>query len=102
MVWALMLTVFFGSILPDADTMASRSRFWIVSTVTMVPVSPRLAKYAATPPPASNNTITTRTHFFRNTMPPWSVSSQQSTVQSFQNPPPSSANTAATIAATPT
>src|SRR5512145_2186789 len=39
----------------------------MLSTVTMVPVSPRLAKNAAAPPPATSNAITTRTHFFRNT-----------------------------------
>lgn len=36
--WALMLTTFSGSILPDAETSASRSRRWIVSAVTVVPV----------------------------------------------------------------
>ena len=70
MVWALMLTVFFGSILPDADTIASRSRFWIVSTVTVVPVSPRRANAAAAPPPITTNTTTIQNHFLRNTRPP--------------------------------
>jgi hypothetical protein len=63
-----MLTVFFGSILPDADTMASRSRFWMVSTVTVIPVSPRRANAAATPPAITINTTTIQNHFLRNTI----------------------------------
>src|SRR6186713_2560720 len=62
-----MFTVFLGSILPDADTIASRSRFWIVSTVTVVPVSPRRANAAAAPPPATRSTSTIQNHFLRNT-----------------------------------
>src|SRR5688572_17720369 len=69
-VWALMLTVFFGSILPDAETMASRSRFWIVSTVTSVPVSPRRANAAIAAPPAISSTITIQNHFLRSTTDP--------------------------------
>ena len=79
-VWALMLTVFFGSILPDAETIASRSRFWIVSTVTVMPVSPRRANAAAAPPPATSSTTTIQNHFLRNTTSP--LISHQSTVGS--------------------
>ena len=39
MVSALMLTSRFGWILPDADTIASRSRFLIVSMWTVTPSS---------------------------------------------------------------
>src|SRR5688572_870842 len=61
-----MFTVFFGSIFPDAETMASRSRFWIVSTVTSVPFSPRRAKAARAAPPATTSTSTIQNHFLRN------------------------------------
>ena len=37
--WALMLTERFGSILPEAETIASRSRCCTVSAVTSVPFS---------------------------------------------------------------
>ena len=39
MVSELMLTCVFAWILPDAETTASRSRFWIFSVVTVLPVS---------------------------------------------------------------
>ncbi len=65
-----MLTVFFGSILPDADTIASRSRFWMVSTVTVVPGSPRRANAAAAPPRDHQHHDTIQNHFLRNTEPP--------------------------------
>src|SRR5688500_4241420 len=62
-----MFTVFFCSILSDAETIASRSRFWIVSTVTKVPFSPRRAKAAIAAPPATSSTSTIQNHFLRNT-----------------------------------
>ena len=101
MVWALMFTVFFGSILPDADTMASRSRFWIVSTVTMVPVSPRLREVRRRAAAGQQQHDDDQNPLLPKHDAP--LVSQQSTVDSseFQNPP-STANTAATIAATPT
>jgi hypothetical protein len=70
--------------LADADTIASRSRFWMVSTVTVVPVSPRRANA----PPRRRRTTkapaTIQNHFLRNTSP------------SLNSRPPITANTAAT------
>ena len=70
-VWALMLTVFFGSILPDAETIASRSRFWMVSTVTVrAGVATARERSAARAAGDHDSTITIQNHFLRNTSPP--------------------------------
>src|SRR5262245_35813098 len=56
MVSALMLTVVRAWILPDAETMASRSRFWTFSMVTSLPGSRLSQTLPATAPPRTTAT----------------------------------------------
>src|SRR4029453_5436667 len=68
-IWtALMFTNRLAWIVPDAVTIASRSRFFTASTLTLTASSFLKKKYA--PPMAASRTMTmsVMTHFFRNTL----------------------------------
>ena len=67
---ALMLTNFFGWILPDAETSASRSRDLIVSTLTVTPSTRLNLKLAKAIAPRMTTTPAPISSFFLPVMPP--------------------------------